>query len=215
MKLLKKAGKIFLVFVLVTGLPYVWWVHFNYRFAAVVENKVYKSGAIPPEKIAHYINKHKIKTVIDLRDPGRDDALNPGNQAEIDEERAAIEKLPGVTHINIPSGQVPTKETLARFFEVMDDSTVYPVLIHCYHGTGRAMIYAALYRIEYEGFSNEDARAKTRVILSGSSFDKGRGKGDFLINYKARNMGDRSTLNQLESKNIPKRFIFEAFMLPS
>ncbi len=215
MKKIKKAAKIFLIFILVAGLPYVWWVHFNYRFAAVVENKVYKSGAIPPEKIARYINKHKIKTVVDLRDPGRHDALNPGKQAEIDQEREAIEKLPGVTHINIPSGQVPTKETLTRFFEVMDDRTVYPVLIHCYHGTGRAMIYAALYRIEYEGFSNEDARAKTRVILSGSSFDEGRGKGDFLINYKPRSDHENSTLNQIDSKNSPNLFPLNAFVVPS
>lgn len=206
---MKKAAKIFLVVVLVAGLPYVWWVHFNYRFATVVENKVYKSGAIPPEKIAYYINKHKIKTVVDLRDPGRHDALNTGKQAEIDREREVIEKLPGVRHINIPSGQVPSKETLTRFFEVMDDSAAYPVLIHCYHGTGRAMIYAALYRIEYEGFSNEEARAKTRVILSGSSFDQGRDKGDFLIQYKPRSDGENSTLNRMDSENTASLYRFD------
>jgi protein tyrosine/serine phosphatase len=32
----------------------------------------------------------------------------------------------------------------------MDNSDNYPVLIHCYHGTGRAEMYSALYRIEYE-----------------------------------------------------------------
>ncbi len=80
----------------------------------------------------------------------------------------------------------------------MDDSASYPVLIHCYHGTGRAIIYSAIYRIEYEGHTNEEARAKTRFRLNGSSFDKGRSKGDFLINYKARKEGDNSTLNTLE-----------------
>jgi protein tyrosine phosphatase len=37
----------------------------------------------------------------------------------------------------------------------MDNSDNYPVLIHCYHGTGRAEMYSALYRIEYEKFTNE------------------------------------------------------------
>jgi protein tyrosine/serine phosphatase len=32
----------------------------------------------------------------------------------------------------------------------MDNKDNYPVLIHCYHGTGRAEMYSALYRIEYE-----------------------------------------------------------------
>jgi hypothetical protein len=40
----------------------------------------------------------------------------------------------------------------------MDNKDNYPVLIHCYHGTGRAEMYSALYRIEYENFTNEDAR---------------------------------------------------------
>ncbi len=198
---MKKAAKIFLLVLVVVGIPYVWWVHFNYRFATVVENQVYKSGAIPPQKIAYYINKHNIKTVVDLRDPGRNDALNPGKQEEIDLEREAVEKLPGVKHINIPSGQVPTKETLEKFFEVMDDKTSYPVLIHCYHGTGRAMIYSALYRIEYKNFTNEDARAQTRFILYRSSFDEGREKGEFLINYKSRKEGDHSTLSTLKKQS--------------
>ncbi len=194
------------------GIPYVWWVHFNYRFATVVENKVYKSGAIPPEEIADYINEHKIKTVVDLRHPQLHDALNPANQDDIDREKEAIAKLQGVRHINIPSDQVPTQETLARFFEVMDDKMAYPVLIHCVHGTGRAMIYSALYRIEYEGYSNEDARAKTRFVLYRSSFDKGKGKGDFLINYKPRKEGPESTLNGMDLKKIESLNLFKPIL---
>jgi len=213
---MKKAAKIFLLVAAIIGIPYVWWVHFNYRFAAVVENKVYKSGAIPPDKISDYINEYKIKTVVDLRHPELHDALNRGNQDDIDREREAIERLPGVRHINIPSDQVPNKETLTKFFAVMDDSASYPVLIHCSHGTGRAMIYSALYRIEYEGFSNEVARAKTRVLLYGSSFDKGKGKGDFLINYKSRKEGALSTLNGLDPENLESLNLFIAMApLPS
>ncbi len=68
----------------------------------------------------------------------------------------------------------------------MDDGASYPVLIHCHHGTGRSILYSAIYRIEYEAFSNERARAKTRFLLAGSSFDDGRSKGDFLIDYRSR-----------------------------
>jgi predicted protein tyrosine phosphatase len=52
----------------------------------------------------------------------------------------------------------------------MDNSDNYPVLIHCYHGTGRAEMYSALYRIEYEKFTNE-AHVKVRTLLKFSSFD--------------------------------------------
>jgi len=194
----KKTTRIFLLILTVSILSYVWYVHFNYRFGVITEEKVYKSGKIPPEKIANYLIDYKIKTVIDLRHPELSDPLNPGKQNGIDLERAAVEKLPGVRYVNIPSNQVPTKDNLVKFFEVMDDSASYPVLIHCYHGTGRAIIYSAIYRIEYEGMSNEEARQKTRFKLNGSSFDVGKGKGDFLISYKARKEGKDSTLNMME-----------------
>lgn len=183
---------------------YVWFVNFNYRFETISDNKVYKSAAIPPEKLKGYIADHHIRTVIDLRDPGVQDALNPAKQEEIDAEDAAIAKIGGVQHINIPSRQVPTAATLAHFFAVLDNKDNYPVLIHCHHGTGRAEIYSALYRIEYEGWSDEAARARTRPVVQfagyHSAFADGKPKGDFLMHYKSRKYGDGSTLHQLETK---------------
>lgn len=195
---MKKALKFGVLLLVLIGVVYVWWAHFNYRFAPITDGKVYKSGQIPPEKLEGFITDHGIKTVIDLRHPGLKDKLNPADQAAIDREREAVAKIGGVRHVNIPSGQVPDKASLTKFFEVLDDNASYPVLIHCYHGTGRAMIYSAIYRIEYENFTNEEAREKTRFILYRSSFDKGRSKGDFLIDYKARKEGAQSTLNTLE-----------------
>lgn len=187
-----------LLFILGTASGYAWWVYVDYRFSEITANKVYKSGRIPPDKIADFINRYHIKTVIDLRHPGVQDKLNPDVQASIDQEEAAIAKLKNVHYINIPSLQVPTKENLVEFFNVLDDNSAYPVLIHCYHGLGRAPLYSALYRIEYENYSNEAARAKTRTILYGSSFDKGKPKGDFLINYSPRKNYPNSTINTME-----------------
>ena len=192
------------------GLYYVWFVHFHYRFEAIVPGKVYKSALIDPDDLESFLVEHKIKTVVDLLDPGVQDRLNPAKQEHIDAEDAAIRKInetrgTHIRHVNIPSGQVPTKRTLTKFFEVLDKNTSYPVLIHCYHGTGRAAIYSAIYRIEYEGWDNESARMKTRALpllvespLYKSSFASGHSKGDFLIRYVPRREGNRSTLSRLE-----------------
>ena len=196
---MKKIGIIIFIPVLLILMGYVWYVHFNYRFNAITEGKVYKSGKIPPDKIASFIIKNKIKTVIDLRHPELHDALNPGTQEGIHLERQAIKKLTNVRYINIASDQVPSKENLVKFFDVMDKKDSYPVLIHCFHGTGRAILYSAIYRIEYERMSVEEARQKARFIIAGSSFDKGKRKGDFLINYKPRKEGEYSTLNTIVS----------------
>ncbi len=204
---MKNIFKTILVVVLAIAAYYVYHVHFDYRFEEISKDKVYKSGLIKPEKLEGYLLKHNIKTVIDLMDPGVQDALNPAKQKHIDAEDNAINKINkknniNVKHVSIPSGQVPNKKTLTKFFEVLDNKDNYPVLIHCSHGTGRAQMYSALYRVEYEKWKTEDARQKTRFMVEGfgyrSSFSKGRGKGDFLINYKSRNKGNLSTLNTLK-----------------
>ncbi len=198
----KLLGFLFIVFVI----DYIWYVHFDYRFEVITENKVYRSALIDPDKIEGYLIDNKIKTVINLLDPGVQDALNPAKQEEIDLEDKAINAVNekynlDIKHINIPSQQVPTKKTLTKFFEVLDNPEAYPVLIHCYHGTGRAEIYSALYRVEYEGWMTKDARDKTRPVVEflgyRSSFADGKEKGDFLMAYKPRDHKD-ATLDKLE-----------------
>lgn len=206
----KKIGLAVVALLAILGGVYAWYVHWHFRFEAIEPGRVYKSALIAPERLEDFLIPHNIKTVVDLLDPGVQDALNPAQQREIDEEAAAIARInetygTTIRHINIPSRQVPTKATLTKFFEVMDDNASYPVLIHCYHGMGRAVIYSAIYRIEYEGWDNEAARMQARLLpimvespVYRSSFSQGREKGDFLIHYKPRRDGNAGTLNRLE-----------------
>jgi protein tyrosine phosphatase (PTP) superfamily phosphohydrolase (DUF442 family) len=199
---MKRGLKLFGLLLLALVAYYVWFVHLHYRFETISAGRVYKSAAIPPERLDDFISANHIKTVIDLRNPMLHDKLNPANQAEIDAEAEAISHLAGVEHVNIPSGQVPTGETLNRFFAVLDEEENYPVLIHCHHGTGRAEIYSALYRIEYEQWENGAARDRTRPVVQfggyRSSFADGKPKGDFLMHYKPRRLGETSTLSVLK-----------------
>lgn len=188
--MIKKVLIVFGILVVLISSYLIYQIHFNYRFTEVSKGKVFSSGVIPPDKIEGYVKKHGIKTIIDLRDGRIQDKLNPGLTADIIKEKEAIKKIDGVEHINIPSLQIPTEQTLDKFYEVMSDSTVYPVLIHCYHGVGRAVLYSALYRIEYEGFSNEEARNNTRFPVLFSNFDKNTDKGKYLTNYKKKISSD-------------------------
>jgi protein tyrosine/serine phosphatase len=170
----------------ITG-KYVYDRHINHNFMTITEGKVYKSGVIPPDEIADYVKKYKIKSIVDLRFPGTgDDVNNPEVPAELTAEKEAVEKIPGVNYFNNGSDQVPKQENLDSFFKIMDNQANYPVLIHCYHGIGRAQMYSALYRIEYEGFSNEEARSKAAFPVIFSSFDDGKPKGEYLKAYKSR-----------------------------
>jgi predicted protein tyrosine phosphatase len=162
-------------------------VYFNYRFMEISENKVYKSGVIPPDKIDDYVKKYHIKSIVDLRGPVTQDKINnPESWTEINAEKAAASKIDGLNYYNIPSEQVPKKQNLDKFYKVIDNPENYPILIHCYHGIGRAQVYSAVYRIEKENFSGDEARNQAAFPVIFSSFDDGTPKGEFLKAYIPR-----------------------------
>jgi len=177
------------VFLLILGGAgkYVYDMNINHNFETITEGKVYKSGVIPPDEIADYVNKYHIKSIVDLRFPGTgDDVNNPEVPAELTAEKEAIAKLKGVHYFNNGSDQIPTQKNLDYFFKIMDNKENYPVLVHCYHGVGRAEMYSAIYRVEYENWANDEARLGTRTLVKFSSFDIGKPKGDYLRAYKSR-----------------------------
>ncbi len=183
----KRIGLFLLVIVLILVGKYVYDMNINHNFETITEGKVYKSGVIPPNELPEYIKKYHIKSIVDLRFPGTADLENnPEIPAELTAEKEAIAKLNGVNYFNNGSDQVPKQENLDSFFKIMDNPANYPVLIHCYHGVGRAEMYSAIYRIEYEGWDNEEARNAVRTLIKFSSFDDGKPKGDYLKGYESR-----------------------------
>lgn len=173
-------------------LGFVYHAVWNYRFLTISENKVFKSAAIPLDKLPDYLNRYNIKTVIDLRKGNVIDPLNPAFTNDVKKEEALVNKIDGVSYINIPSAQIPSNENLIDFYEVIDDTANYPLLIHCHHGTGRAAMYSALYRIENENYSPDAARKKTRLLTQFSSFDDGSPKGEWLKKYTPRRISEKS-----------------------
>ena len=183
----KRIALVVLLVVLVFVGKYVYDMNINHNFETITEGKVYKSGVIPPDELESYVKKYHIKSVVDLRFPGTADLVNnPEIPQELTAEKDAIAKIEGVNYFNNGSDQVPKPENLNRFFKIMDNPDNYPVLIHCYHGVGRAEMYSALYRIEYEKWSNEQARQGVRTLIKFSSFDDGTPKGEYLKAYKSR-----------------------------
>ena len=186
-KHIKKVGFLVLAVIFVLVGKYVYDMNINHNFETITEGKVYKSGVIPPNEIEDYVKKYHIKSIVDLRFPGTgDDVNNPEIPSELTAEKDAVAKIKGVTYFNNGSDQVPAKKNLDVFFNIMDNPNNYPVLIHCYHGVGRAELYSALYRIEYERWDKDKARTSTRFLTKWSSFDLGKEKGDFLHNYISR-----------------------------
>ena len=178
---------LFLIIVISIGTFVFYQKKIRYNLVTISENKVYNSGVVAPEKLSEFLKNHNIKSVIDLRDGEEQTELNPETKKQVGEEENAINKIPNVNYFNLPTDQIPQDSTVQKFLKIMDNPNNYPVLIHCHHGVGRSRLFSSIYRIEYENFSNEKARANARLLweLSGN-FAKGSEKGDYLLNYKKR-----------------------------
>jgi len=166
---------------------YVYDVNIDHNFEPVVEGKVYRSGTIPPDQLPDYIKKYNIKSVVDLRRPGTKDLVhNPEVSDELLEEKKAVESVAGAKYFDVGSEQIPDQAVLDKYFEVMDNPDNYPVLVHCYHGEGRAPLFGAIYKIEYEGVANDQARKEARWFADLCVFNADKSKGKYLMDYKTR-----------------------------
>ena len=162
--------------VLSGALTYIWWDTRRDRIRTISEGRVYQSGEFAPDKLREEVRRLGIRTVIDLREPPE----------AAQRERQALATT-GVRYVNLPTAWEPKPGSIDRFVEMMRDPAVYPVLIHCKHGTGRSVLFSAIYRVEFEGWDNERARMATRSplrwLMPGGSFAVDAPKGKILLGY--------------------------------
>lgn len=143
------------------------------RFIVVREGHLYRSAELPPEKLVELCLRHGIRTVVDFREAG------PKTEAEAEALGRA-----GLRHVHLPTGQLPDPGVLESFLAVMAGEENLPVLIHCEHGVGRTGLHAAVYRIEFQGWSNERARWEAMILSGFDSFQKKTPKGRFVLEYR-------------------------------
>jgi protein tyrosine/serine phosphatase len=138
-----------LIVLLVTGVPigYSFYSQSHIRnFHMVREGVLYRSGQMSVPGLQSVIRDHGIKTVVSLR--------------PADEVEEAFCRNEGINYYRISPRPW---EGVPQFLEIMDDPELHPILIHCYAGIHRTGAYSAIYRMEYEHWSNEQAIAELRA----------------------------------------------------
>ena len=86
---------------------------------------------------------------------------------------------------------MPRPEAVAEFLKIMDEEANLPVLIHCEHGVGRTGVFAAIYRMEYQGWPNARAQWEALALAGFESFREDRPKGRFILDYVPRGTNGR------------------------
>jgi protein tyrosine phosphatase (PTP) superfamily phosphohydrolase (DUF442 family) len=153
---------VLLTLAVIGGLVYAWWVHLHSRFTTVSPGVVFQSAAMSPAKLTRVVKRRGIQTVFDFRG---------GPDCDIVAEEKAL-TLIGVRYRHLPTSVYPSHTEIAAFVAAMrqelDKSN--RVLIHCKDGEGRAVMFAAIYRIEFEGWDNIRAYRATARLPDGLRF---------------------------------------------
>ena len=134
----------------------------NRNFHVVEEGVLYRSGQLPLLRLQQFVAKHGIRTIVCLRE---------GN-ALPDQQEEAWAKAKALRFVRIPprqwyadeTGNVPADASVKAFREVMDDPANYPVLVHCFAGIHRTGTMCAIFRMDYQGWTNAEAMAEMRTM---------------------------------------------------
>jgi tyrosine-protein phosphatase SIW14 len=165
----------------------------HYRnFLVVKPGVLYRSGQLSPKALERILYEHNIGTVISLRG----NTQGQQNSSVEWEERLCFKNF--VHHIALPLGSTEQRaqvspgdsfklvDTAARqFLQIMSDPVTYPrpVLVHCLAGIHRTGVMAALYRIEKQGWTKEQALAEMKA-LGYDDFIQYDPVRDYVVNWK-------------------------------
>ncbi|MBX3470556.1 MAG: tyrosine-protein phosphatase [Planctomycetes bacterium] len=98
--------------------------------------------------------RYGVQTVVNLRGEQH-------GERWFEEERRAVERI-GARWVQLrTSGKSePPPESVEQFFALVEDPANWPIVLHCQGGIHRTGLWAALYRIQYQGWSPERAIAE-------------------------------------------------------
>ncbi|MDX2030944.1 MAG: dual specificity protein phosphatase family protein [Blastocatellia bacterium] len=142
-----------------------------------VNEHIYRGGQ-PKEKEYRELSAMGIKTVIDLREDAE-------SYARTEAERAGLKYI----NLRLNAKTPPTMEESNQFLGLVKERAHWPVFVHCAGGRHRTGVLVAVYRMEVDGWTAEQAYREMKDFKFYSNFGYGKMK-DYVFDYYGR-MGER------------------------
>jgi hypothetical protein len=170
------------------------------RFREVTPGRFYRSGQMTAAGFREMIERHRIRTVINLQNEDPDPLLREQWFGKPYLPESELCKQLGVKYHLLEPDILPRPNRLDlrppvvdEYLAILDDEAAYPVLLHCKAGLHRTGRLTAIYRMEYEGWSVGEAMRELRA--NGYGFVASSEADDFVIqyiqNYKPRTPAQR------------------------
>lgn len=112
-------------------------VLFGGNFHEVLPGRVYRSAQLKPDELREMIQKHGIRTVINLRG-----CCNTFDWY-VDEGQATHDLNVSMEDITLSATRLPARNELLRLIDVLDHCE-YPIVVHCRQGADRTSLAAAV-----------------------------------------------------------------------
>ena len=165
-RVLRWSGIVAIAF-LVLGTPLVYhrMVYGHAKRLRIVEpGRLYRSGQLTAAGFEETVRRYGIRTIVNVQDdfPDPDVRLNFWTSQAV-KESALCSQL-GVRYVTLAPDLVSRfrvgaerPEAVDEFLRLMDDPEAQPVLLHCKAGLHRTGCLAAVYRMEYQGWTPGEA----------------------------------------------------------
>jgi tyrosine-protein phosphatase SIW14 len=155
------------LFVVIVVAPFVCFrcIYDTYKRLRVVEpGRVYRSGQMTAEGFADAIERYGLRTIINVQDEVPDPDIDISFWGRQTMKESDLCRLLGVRYVHLmptllPRSLVPQQRppSIDQLLSILDDESNYPVLIHCHAGLHRTGILTAIYHMEYQGWTPEQA----------------------------------------------------------
>lgn len=134
------------------------------RLREVEPGAFYRSGQMTVAGFREAVERYHIRTIINAQDEYPDPDISYGYFDGRTIKESALCKQLGVNYVFLPPDLLPRHfiprerpKTIDKFLAVMDNSVNQPVLVHCKAGLHRTGVLVAVYRMEYQGYSQREA----------------------------------------------------------
>jgi protein tyrosine/serine phosphatase len=152
--------------------PIVYYRHsytHSKRLREVSAGKLYRSGAMTGPGFRAAIERYGLKTIINLQEEAPDPDLPGGYFGGDTQKESELCRQHGVKYVTLTVDLLPRSRlgserpaAIDAFLRIMDDPDNYPVLVHCRAGLHRTGCLVAVYRMEYDRWSRDDALSELK-----------------------------------------------------